>query len=250
MITPNAAQLFLSPQMMGQGMNATGFGMAGTTSLFGTGGFAGMLGAGGAMPESANGGEAEASIEDIFSQMVGQMSQSLQNAVANMGGMGQMTLTQTTTVVYQELSVVSLSGIDMDNVESLEDLSAAYEELGLTPEEANKKAGQVGLLLALMEERLKNGADMEASLLDPQLVSQIQEVMSQNGQGADELVLKQRSVTVMTTVAINASLNQDLASRILNGEPLEGNFAATMRAALKSLAAAGQPEVLASSQGM
>lgn len=87
-----------------------------------------------------------------------------------------ITITQTVTIIYEEVTLLSSGGFDLGGLTSIEELSAAYEKLGFDPEQAHKKATNLALFSLALDSHIQNlrfaygdgpvlgnGANIEAS---------------------------------------------------------------------------------------
>lgn len=79
-------------------------------------------------------------------------------------------VTQIVTVVYEEFSLLQASDAHFDDLNSAEALSAAYQQLGMSAEEADSRAARLTIMFMMLDDRLTT-ADLIGSL-DGQLGSQ------------------------------------------------------------------------------
>ncbi len=119
-------------------------------------------------------------------------------------------ITQIITVVYEEFSLLSNSNINFENLNSIEALSAAYQELGMDPEEANSRAVRLTVMFLLLDDRIST-SDMLASLDAPQELG----IQARHQQA---FVHIEQTIQAFSSASIGA--NSDLSSLIRQGDSL------------------------------
>lgn len=223
MLMQNPAQLFAAGDGLGLGLlGMFGAPLAGSTAIPTT--------------------DAASAFSALFAQMTQNLGQPLDAAdvldkVAATEGESEATdaallsIEQTITIIYQELTAVSQSGVNLGDVGSAKELAFAYRQMGMEPEEAARRAVQVTTILAILDQRLQSGAEMGAAVVDPSLLLQVQDMMAQDG-GA---LLKSRSLSIFASIAVTASIDGNLADRILKGENLSQDLGSIVSRTLQAL---------------
>lgn len=77
-------------------------------------------------------------------------------------------VTQVVTVVYEEFTMLSSSGVNFDDLNSVDSLSAAYQQLGMSQEEADSRATRLTVMFMLLDNRIST-ADLVAGLSTDQI---------------------------------------------------------------------------------
>lgn len=132
------------------------------------------------------------------------------------------------TIVKIVLTKASANGtLDLSAMSDTDALAYAYEQLGLSPEEARSRAEQVTALMDLLDERLKKSKGIEGVFMggSPGLAQLLQSL------SADALVEGaswQRTTLTFTQMKMSpTTLTGQLAARILNGDALVPAIPAT-----------------------
>lgn len=121
-------------------------------------------------------------------------------------------ITQIITVVYEEFTLLSSSGMSFDGLNSTQQLAAAYMDMGMTPEEANSRAARLTIMMLVMDNRMSM-ADLLESLHSPQGLG-----LEQKHQSA--FIQIEQTITKFT-LASTGSHTASLAESIRNGASLQ-----------------------------
>ena len=215
MIPAVFAQLSLNPSNQGL------FGLGGENlgqGLFGSnldgGLFSGVL-----MNVLSSGGEGNnlenINLEDLSPEELAALEHAQSNALelGNDDEQALLQITQIITVVYEELTVLSKSGIDFDNLNDTQELAAAYMQKGMSAEEANNRAARLTIMMLVMDNRISM-EDLMQSLSSPQAFG-----LEQAHQKA--FLSIEQTITKFTLASTGSSITS-LADSIRNGVSLEG----------------------------
>jgi flagellar hook-length control protein FliK len=125
------------------------------------------------------------------------------------------------TIVKIVLTKASANGtLDLSAMSDTDALAYAYEQLGLSPEEARSRAEQVTALMDLLDERLKKSKGIEGVFMggSPALAQLLQ---SLSADASVEGASWQRTTLTFTQMKMSTTtLTGQLAARILNGDAL------------------------------
>ena len=76
-------------------------------------------------------------------------------------------ITQIITVVYQEFTLLSGAGVNFEGLDNAQELAAAYQQLGMPPEEASSRAARLTIMMLVMDNRISM-SDLLSGITDPQ----------------------------------------------------------------------------------
>ena len=119
-------------------------------------------------------------------------------------------ITQIITVVYQEFTVLSQAGVNFDGLDSTQQLAAAYQQMGLSPEEANSRAARLTIMMLVMDNRISM-SDLLSGIANPQELG-----LQQKHQSA--FIHIEQTIQKFGTASTGGSLS--LADAVRDGGPL------------------------------
>ena len=139
---------------------------------------------------------------------------------------------EVTAVFYQKIVVeiqkvsVSLhtSGVDLSGIQSLDQLAAAFEKMGMPQDMAQAKAKRVDEAIRLMQKRLGIEVESETAVEENALSSVLFSMFHGSGLAQSELLASSASIQVSHTMlafeSSNSLVSSDVAMKVLKGESL------------------------------